>query len=218
MRKSIIALGFFAVLVISTLIVVFLALPKQKIIKPQAKIKQDISVNTLHDKKDTFSPNELLIKVKPSFAQSFRVDVANPGSQKLKQVFADNSAKKIEKLTHSDSSKKDIDRWYKLTLNTESDTEQELQTEDENGEITRYETPAVKASQDLNRLPEIEAVSLNYKVRALRIPNDPYYSSSGSWGTTVSRFVGFIENPVRSFVGPFDWIETDCGCRYRHWS
>ncbi|MDX1765768.1 MAG: S8 family serine peptidase, partial [Candidatus Saccharimonadales bacterium] len=127
-----------------------------------------------------YSPNSVLVKFKKS--ELNRVNSQRPesvGIPSVAQTLEAGNATKIEQLARASSRSNqntELFSWYKVSL-------------DENRPITAQEIDGVAVYADvedlidrLERDPAVEAVQKDYIVEEHLIPNDPYYSSSGSWG------------------------------------
>ena len=137
------------------------------------------------------------------------------GIASLDKLNKDNQVIKLEKVVKETSkSKKDheVFRWYKVTLpgkaeilkDTESltpplppdtfDPSKSLNTPPSSLADT---SPQAKEKQKLKEIvsqykkdPNIEATEFNYIAHTTAVPNDPYYSSTGSWGQTYPDLWG----------------------------
>jgi len=141
--------------------------------------------------------NEILIKLKPQAKNQIRSTATafNTGISSLNKLNQDYQVTNFEKIAKDGKkSKKDheVFRWYKIILPGKKEiikekfsdikkssivnlTEESLQEQSKGAKIKGI---LEKYKQD----PNIETVQLNYLVHATVVPNDPYYSSSGSWG------------------------------------
>lgn len=144
---------------------------------------QEKQLNQRSDKKNDaeFTPNELLIKVKKASKGKVKEnDFNNPGIKTLKEVFKEHKPKKFEKIVNANKKSNleaDIFSWYKIVI--------------EDNAFDR--SPAAKVNKIIAKLlkdPDIETAQPNFIVKTTAVPNDPYYSSTGSWGQTYPDLWG----------------------------
>jgi len=131
--------------------------------------------------------NEILIKVKDNVKNKIKQN-NNPfdtGIASLDDLNKKNKVKKFEKIAkpgkNSDQDS-ELFKWYKITL----DEPQEIIKEKDE---TKNQKVKRAVSQYQNN-PDIEAAEPNYIMHAFLVPNDPYYSSTGSWGQTYPDMWG----------------------------
>jgi len=163
----------------------------------------EIILQAPHEQSE-FSSNEILVKIKKS--EKDKIKEGNPedtGISSLNEVHKKHKVKSLEQLAKkgvkSDSSH-DLFSWYKITL----DAPQEIikgKFNHKTGIIEFSDTKEIAPKIEFQKLlpnsnssslqqliselkndPNIEEVDLNYIVHTTAIPNDPYYSSKGSWG------------------------------------
>ncbi|MDO8658103.1 MAG: S8 family serine peptidase [Candidatus Levybacteria bacterium] len=153
-------------------------------------LQKAISINKNEEKaKETqFISNEILIKVKKESRNKIKDgDFKNTGINALDQIFKErkpNKFEKVAKLNKKSNIDSDIFSWYLIQFNEP--------VEKINGKLDKKTgkldttSPAKKELQKtIVRLlndPDIETVEPNYIVTTNIVPNDPYYSSTGSWG------------------------------------
>ena len=170
--------------------------------KPSSRAQEEAGKMT-----SQFLSNELLVKVKKEARG--KVKEGNPedtGLASLNKIFKEEKAKGFEKIAkagkNSDTGA-ELFSWYKLTLDYPQEKavgklneardriEQNLEGKEnpvlENSQaLFNLQRVIVRLSQDSN----IETIDLNYIVTTQVVPNDPYYSSTGSWGQTYPDLWG----------------------------
>jgi subtilisin family serine protease len=134
----------------------------------------------------SFSPVELLIKVKSSSKDLIKKSPGpdDTGIASLNALNRMHGASKFEQLANpGQNSRKDsqIFRWYKITFQVPEKTI----TKKSPG-FGRFKQIMESYKSDSN----IEVVEPDYTVSALLAPNDPYYSSSGSWSQSYPDLWG----------------------------
>ncbi len=138
------------------------------------------------------SSNSFLVKVKSSAKRSLKVGptAANTGITSLDNLNKKYKATRFEVIAKvGKNSKKDaaIFQWYKVTL---SDPEVFFEAKDGRGDSSEQLTKIQRILREYKANPNVEAVEENFAVSAVVVPNDPYYSSTGSWGQTYPDLWG----------------------------
>lgn len=163
-----------------------------------------------------FSSNELLIKVTKEAKR--RVHGGNPNDTgittldsfnskkdpKAKYDFKIKSFERIAKEGKDSKTDSDLFSWYKVTFDA-PDTLIEGKLNHakevvENNPANSGDKLHINNGQalstlqqlinKLNKDPNIEDIDLNYSIHITVIPNDPYYSSTGSWGQSYDDLWG----------------------------
>ncbi len=201
-RNDLVAVGltvFLLLIIPLTVIGIFQPLNTNKQTQAQAPIK---------NKETEFLSNELLIKIKKDARGKVKEGNAQDvGIESLNNIFKENHGKgfkRVAKVGRNSSSDHDLFSWYKLTLDAPKEKAvgrlnkalSIIQTgkTSPNAKSTRANPQSVmdlqKVISKLKIDPNIEAVDLNYTVEVFVVPNDPYYSSTGSWGQTYPDMWG----------------------------
>ena len=142
--------------------------------------------------------NEILIKVKDNVKSKIKSEPTstNTGIASLNEVNRAYKVSKFQKVVNASKKTKDknheIFNWYKVTLPGKQEIITEKLTEDtDNLNLDNV------AAQNLKKIiakfqadPNVETAELDYVVHNTAIPNDPYYSSSGSWGQGYQDLYG----------------------------
>jgi subtilisin family serine protease len=163
------------------------------------KDKVQEEINLVSQEVDTkFASNEILIKVKKPLRDKIK-EKAKPTDTGVKSVDKKNKqlkVKKFERVIPEKDKKEDTDEevlgWYKVTLPGKHQVVEgkinkvtgELSSE--NDKASRLIDLTDKYESDKN----IVEAEPNFVVKILRTPNDPYYSSSGSWGQSYPDLWG----------------------------
>lgn len=132
-----------------------------------------------------FISNELLIKVKKEVKSKIKEDPNNTGITSLNEKFKQHKVKGFEKVAKEGKNSKtdaDIFQWYKVVF------------EGVSKKITSMDllaTSLQNLKEDILSDPNIEKAEFNYFAFTDQLtPNDPYYSSSGSWGQSYGDLWG----------------------------
>lgn len=170
-----------------------------------------------------FFSNQLLVKIQ--LKSRYKVkdgSIDDTGIDSINTVgkqFKLRSFEKIAKPGRKSNTSHDLFSWYKLTLdipetlatgrldraltvvqNKEAnDSPGKLPESARNQAITALNEVILKLKKD----PDVEAVDLNYLVTTSIIPNDPYYSSNGSWGQAYPDLWG-----IRKINPESAWDQT----------
>jgi len=142
-----------------------------------------------------FYTNEVLVRFTKS-AKS-KVKLGKPedfGVETLNKINSKQGIKRIEKIAGEEkgSTTEKIFSWYKVTLEGDGELARG-KLDKETGKLTQGSDSTKKlqgAIESLQKDPEVEIVEPNYLVRLLVAPNDPFYTSSGSWSQTYADLWG----------------------------
>lgn len=146
-----------------------------------------------------FSSSKLLIKLKPSsrdLIKNYPI-YEETGIDSLNNLNKKHGVSKFEKVAKQGiRSKKDspLFNWYLVSF---GDTDKTITKK--SSEFNKLKD--TMASYKLNS--NIEAIELNYIVDVLSIPDDPYYSSNGSWGQSYPDMWG-----IRKINSESAWDQT----------
>ncbi|MDO8657265.1 MAG: S8 family serine peptidase [Candidatus Levybacteria bacterium] len=167
---------------IITLVLIVAAIPFTVFLSQQRQdIRQRASEKNQEQLKEEpkYAPNEILIKVKKQAKGKIKEkDFDDPGIGTLKETFKKHKPKKFEKIVKESKKSNveaDIFSWYRLVL------------EDDNAKDPS-KVKGIIAS--LLKDPDIETAEPNFIVKTTAVPNDPYYSSTGSWGQSYPDLWG----------------------------
>ena len=133
----------------------------------------------------TFPSSEILVKLTPSAKDLVHSSNPKPDQVGIASLNALNRAHgviKFEQVTRRNGTA-DIFRWYKLTL---GNTKKIFSYQEKSADALDFERVVNEYKSNNN----IEAAEPNYILSASIIPNDPYYSSTGSWGQTYDDLWG----------------------------
>ena len=125
---------------------------------------------------EEYAPGELLIKFKDS-ARAKVIAPQNTGISSVNQLNSKNRVSSIQSLIPKKEKPAALDI-YKIKLPPGQDIK--------------------KLAQEYSRDPNIEYAEPNYQVEIDRTPNDPYYSSHGSWGQSYDDLWGLKKISVGS--------------------
>ena len=192
-RKDLTAIAATVLILIVLPLTVFAGL-KARSLLPQAKTDKDVPVAT--SGKATFVSNELLIKFKKGSKDKVRSGKpTNTGIASINKINKQFKVKKFSQVAKpGKKSKKDADifAWYKVTLEGKGEkitgkydvSSKRIETSNQNAQV--LQSLLTKYSED----PNIVTIEPNYTVSIIAVPNDPYYSSSGSWGQSYQDLYG----------------------------
>jgi subtilisin family serine protease len=160
-----------------------------------AKEKEEKATSQTSTVKSRFLSNEIFIKVKREVRNRVQENPQNPGIASLSKIFRKHSVKKFGKVVNSGQKSKseaDLFSWFKVTLEGET---KEIEAELDKGKKT-LDSPDPKVFElgrvieELRSDPNVIEAEPNFVVETSIVPNDPYYSSSGSWGQTYPDLWG----------------------------
>jgi subtilisin family serine protease len=144
-----------------------------------------------------FASNKLLVKLKDSAKKNVKPD-AKPEEIGVKSLEKVNKKLEVEEFEEviPDSKKtkknKEILDWYEVKLPGETRSVKG-EFNEETGEI-KSDNPnssfVQEAIFEFKKDPNVEAVEPDFKIEIVASPNDPYYSSSGSWGQSYPDLWG----------------------------
>jgi subtilisin family serine protease len=156
---------------------------------------QDIT-NPSQPHTSKFFSSDLLIKINKQMRNSIKgYNPADTGIPELNQIFQQNRVRNFQHISsESQNSQTDTELfgWYKVTLEGEPSVI-EGSYNHANGNLS---TKDLKGKQlqsliaQLKQSPFIEEVEPNFQIQTSVIPNDPFYSSSGSWGQNFQDMWG----------------------------
>jgi subtilisin family serine protease len=185
---------------IATILFVALATPfivnnlletRQRAQEPQSAIGQE--------KDPQFISNELLVKIKKETKGRVKEgkpdDTGIPSLDNINRKFQAKGFERVAKLGKKSKSDSDVFAWYKITLPGEKEIiSGKLDKTEVTLENNYSDAPAIEKLKlliaDLKRDANIEAIEPNYIFSSAATPNDPYYSSSGSWGQSYQDLWG----------------------------
>ncbi len=191
--------GFLAVFIIVSVLcsmsTAYAELPSE--VKKDELIIADIQSIDLNE--SYFFSNEFLIKVEDSSKKTIKESLKpeDTGIATLNNLNKKHSVLKFEPLVkHGVGSKKDtpLSNWYIVTLKTPKE------------KITKKSDQFVKFKKIMDSYqndPNIKVVEPNYLITILTIPDDPYYSSSNSWGQSYQDLWG-----IRKINSEYAWDQN----------
>jgi subtilisin family serine protease len=130
-----------------------------------------------------FAPQEILIKVKKNSNTKIKEHNEDAGIPSLTNLNKKYHVKGFEKMVKSKPSKQDdadIYRWYKATLSPDS------VSQDPKNARNQIHTMIYEYKKD----PNIEAAEPNYRYSMSLAPNDPFYTTTGTWGQPYADLYG----------------------------
>ncbi|WMW25524.1 S8 family serine peptidase [Methanolobus sediminis] len=167
------------------LILLFASIPSAYAVSNAENQKKNTVQNSDELKDLFFSSGELLIKIKDTSKKSIK-NSAKPddtGIVSLNKLNKKFDVIEFEQIATPSVSEDDgtIYNWYKLKFNVSA-----TQISKNSSEFKKFK--ALMNSYELD--PNIEVVELNYIINVQSIPDDPYFSSSGSWGQSYPDLWG----------------------------
>lgn len=190
-KNSITLIIIFIILISTTVAVGFLQ--KQTNISNHAASNTSTNDSQNNPPQQALSPDLLsdsfLIRIKSS-SKNLIKDSPKPedtGIASLNALNKTHGLSKFEQIAKSGkNSKKDssVFGWYKVTLNTSGTLKKTIKKD--SSDYFNIKRIMDSYKQD----PNINAVEPDYVVSAFLTPNDPYYSSTGSWGQTYPDLWG----------------------------
>lgn len=142
-----------------------------------------------------FLSNQILVKVKKEAKGkevSFLNDLNNDVSKQVKV----KSFEKIAKQGKNSNTDSDLFSWYLLKLDAPEETAKGslIKVNGKFGLRLKADDKALEALQKvidrLSKDSDVEDLDLNYIVHNTLVPNDPYYSSTGTWGQSYPDLWG----------------------------
>jgi subtilisin family serine protease len=191
--------GFLAVFIIVSVLcsmsTAYAELPSE--VKTDESIIDNIQSSDLNE--SSFLSNRFLIKVEDTSRKTIKESLKSEdtGIDTLNNLNKKYGVLKFEPLVkHKVGSKKDspLSNWYIVTLKTPKE------------KITKKSDQFVKFKEILDSYqndPNIKVVEPDYLVNILTIPDDPYYSSSGSWGQSYPDLWG-----IHKINSEYAWDQT----------
>jgi subtilisin family serine protease/chitodextrinase len=138
---------------------------------------------------ESFVPNEVLIKVKDSYKPSLKPSL-KPTDTGLEELNKSNKAlgvNKIEQLARPNkksNSSAPVFNWYLVSFQSSSNKKYITKSDK-----AQYASLKFKINSYINN-PSVEYAQPNFKHTISIVPNDPYYSSTGSWGQSYDDLWG----------------------------
>ena len=191
--------GFLAVFIIVSVLcsmsTAYAELPSE--VKTDESIIDNIQSSDLNE--SSFLSNRFLIKVEDTSIKTIKESLKpeDTGIATLNNLNKKYGVLKFEPVVkHKVGSKKDspLSNWYIVTLKTPKE------------KITKKSDQFVKFKKILDSYqndPNIKVVEPDYLVNILTIPDDPYYSSSGSWGQSYPDLWG-----IHKINSEYAWDQT----------
>lgn len=134
---------------------------------------------------------ELLVKFRQSRLPGIFADASDTGLRSLDALFRRHDVRAFRHLVSPPSGSRassELLAWYVVSIER-PDPASVTQT-DGGGRRTQTTSPLQVLAADLRAHAAVASVEPNYVIRALRVPNDPYYASSGSWGQPYADMWG----------------------------
>jgi subtilisin family serine protease/fibronectin type 3 domain-containing protein len=147
-------------------------------------------------KQEKFVSNEVLVKLKDSAKKRIKPK-ASPGKigvASLENTNKNLKVKEFKQITPKSKKevKSDVSNWYEAKLPGDKKVISGKFNE-ETGQIVSKDSTSAALQEAINRFkadPNVEVVEPNFQVTIDVTPNDPYYSSSGSWGQSYPDLWG----------------------------
>ena len=191
--------GFLAVLIIVSVLCSMSAAYAElsSEVKTDESIIANIQSNDLNE--SSFLSNRFLIKIEDTSRKTIKESLKpeDTGIATLNNLNKKYGVLKFESLVkHKVGSKKDspLSNWYIVTLKTPKE------------KITNKSDQFVKFKEILDSYqndPNIKVVEPDYLINILTIPDDPYYTSSGSWGQSYPDLWG-----IHKINSEYAWDQT----------
>lgn len=150
-----------------------------------------IDPSTLENSKGEFKKGEIIVKFnedQKDKVANFQEDNPNQtGIASIDELNKEYGATKIEKII--DETNAENTTFQDIEETTQEDLGQkDLRT------IVKIDVPLhtniQEVAKEFDADPSVEYAEPNFKIETTRIPNDPYYSSSGSWGQVYDDLYG----------------------------
>lgn len=182
-------LGIILLFVSLLLLAVLIAQPTE----PRSIASGDVGQTNVSE----FSSNEILVKVKKEPAKKInsKARPENIGVSSIEKINKDFKVEEFKKVLPDDKDAKtdqSLFDWYEVKI-----PGVEKKIKGTYNKDTKKLSSSDPSSNSVKRLidkyhadPNIETVEPNFVVRALVTPNDPYYSSTGSWGQSYKDLWG----------------------------
>ena len=155
------------------------------------------SVGEQETGKEEFLSNEILVKLKKPASDKIKPNT-KPNKVGVKSIESINKELKVEAFERvvpkkkNESKKDETLDWYKVEI-PGKDAKIKGDFNEKTLKIKSSHPASSKLQEALNHFnadPNVERVEPNFIVKILRTPNDPYYSSSGSWGQSYQDLYG----------------------------
>lgn len=144
---------------------------------------------TLSESSTPFAPEEFFVKVKADAKSKIKSSPhpKDTGIESFDKLNEKHGVKTFEQIgTEGKNTKKDTAffQWYKVSLSEDKNPKKMI-----NKQSPKF-ISLKEAMEDYRNDANIETIELNYEVEVILEPNDPYYSSSGSWGQAYDDLWG----------------------------
>lgn len=147
--------------------------------------------------KQEFLSNEILVKLKKPASDKIK-SATRPNRVGVRSIERINEELEVEGFERvipekkNESKKDEVLDWYKVEI-PGKETKIKGDFDEETAKIKSTHPASVKLQEAIDHFnadPNVESVEPNFVVKILRTPNDPYYSSSGSWGQSYRDLWG----------------------------
>ncbi|MDP3732150.1 MAG: hypothetical protein Q8R31_03855, partial [Candidatus Omnitrophota bacterium] len=152
-----------------------------------------------------YAPGEVLVKFKEGAEPQSVLQTVNLESKSMERIYSIKPA--VTKFKKDSKLEKDSKGWYwflgkkykEVAEIPDEEVFQEAYKQMPEEEKSLYRTYKIdlpegvsieQAMVELKKDPDVEYVQPNYLMKTYMVPNDPYYSSSGSWGQTYDDLWG----------------------------
>jgi len=136
----------------------------------------------------SYSANALLVKYKASSRAHLKEgNVNDTGDATTDTILKRHKVlgfRRVAKVNQKSTSSAEIFGWYKISL----DPNRGVAAKDVGGKMVYPDLEQL--ATELKKDPNVQAVSKDYDIHTTVVPNDPYYSSSGSWGQSFNDLWG----------------------------
>ena len=147
--------------------------------------------------KEEFLSNEILVKLKKPASDKIK-SATRPNRVGVRSIERINEELEVEGFERvipekkNESKKDEVLDWYKVEIPGKK-TKIKGDFDEETAKIKSTHPASVKLQEAIDHFnadPNVESVEPNFVVKILLTPNDPYYSSSGSWGQSYRDLWG----------------------------
>jgi subtilisin family serine protease len=150
------------------------------------------------------SSTELLVKFRPSHLRTIQASVDDTGFRSLDTLFQRHGVRGFRPVVSPPKGPRassDLFAWYVISIDRGNATPSTPRAP--GGEDVWRSSPLQALATSLRAHAAVASAEPNFVIRALRVPNDPYYASSGSWGQPYADMWGMRRiSPERA------WDET----------
>lgn len=169
------------------ILIPLLAIVTVKTTEPTSYAAEDTPVQAT--RQTEFASNELLVKLKKPAKEKVNEN-ASPekiGVKSLEKINKKLGVEEFEQIvpeTKKTKKNDEVNNWFEVELPGQGEVIKG-EFDEESGKIN---SPSIEADtlqeaiDEFKKDPNVEVVEPNFTVKILATPNDPYYSSSGSWG------------------------------------